>query len=222
MASLPPTIARPRGRPAKPEHELVDAMLAATTWLLLNQGYAATTMEAVAKHAGMAKKTLYRYADNREELVGLVVRRMSDGYAPFFEADVESAEQLMPALEAMLGAVARNVLSADAVGLFRLLTSSFPGREEMLAAYQRNGIERGTALLRGWMERQRQRGLVDVADAAAVSELLLGMAIAEPLRRMALGLIAPVPQWDAGAHIKAALALLQGKAFALRPPRPGD
>lgn len=222
MASLPPTIARPRGRPAKPEHELVDAMLAATTWLLLNQGYAATTMEAVAKHAGMAKKTLYRYAENREELVGLVVRRMSDGYAPFFEADVASSEQLMPALEAMLGAVARNVLSADAVGLFRLLTSSFPGREEMLAVYQRNGVERGTALLRDWMERQRQRGLVDVADTAVVSELLLGMAIAEPLRRMALGLIAPVPQWDAGAHIKAALALLQGKAFALRPPRQGD
>lgn len=204
MAETP---AKPRGRPARPDEEVVAAMLASTTWLLLNQGYAATTMEAVAKHAGLAKKTLYRHAANREELVGLVVRQMTDAFAPLLLEDVSKAEQILPTLERMLLAMARSVLSADAVGLFRLLTTEFPGRAEMLAAYQRNGIERGTEMLVDWLERQRSRRLIAVGEPRLFCELLLGMALGEPLRRMALGLIPPMPQWDAAAHIHAALEL---------------
>jgi len=68
-SEITPAAPRPRGRPARPEHEANDAALAAATWLLLNEGYAATTMEAVARRAGLAKKTLYRFAANREDLV---------------------------------------------------------------------------------------------------------------------------------------------------------
>ena len=39
---------------------------------VLNEGYAATTLEAVARRAGMAKKTVYRYASDREDLVAQV------------------------------------------------------------------------------------------------------------------------------------------------------
>lgn len=39
--------------------------------LLFDKGYDATTIEAVASHAGVAKKTVYRFAKNREELLGL-------------------------------------------------------------------------------------------------------------------------------------------------------
>jgi len=56
MASSPPP--RPRGRPARPDAELRAAALEAATWLLLNEGYAAATLEAVARRAGMAKKTV--------------------------------------------------------------------------------------------------------------------------------------------------------------------
>ena len=81
-SEITPAAPRPRGRPARPEHEANDAALAAATWLLLNEGYAATTMEAVAKRAGLAKKTLYRFAANREDLVALVVRSWTDGFRP--------------------------------------------------------------------------------------------------------------------------------------------
>ncbi|MDC8757317.1 TetR/AcrR family transcriptional regulator [Janthinobacterium fluminis] len=206
---------RPRGRPARPEHELRDAALRAATWLLLNEGYAATTMEAVAKHAGVAKKSLYKYAANREELVTLVIRSWTDAFVPAFEVEVASAQQVLPALAEILQAMAARVLSADAVGMFRLLSTQFPAHAEMLAVYQRNGIERSTALLCEWFERQRDRGLVRVEDPRALCGLLLSMVIAEPLRQMALGLIAPAPQWDVAPRVQAALRLLGGQAFAV-------
>ena len=70
--------ARPRGRPARPEAEQRAAVMAATTWLLLNEGYAATTLEAVARRAGMAKKPL-PLCQRREDLVAQVVRGWTDG-----------------------------------------------------------------------------------------------------------------------------------------------
>ncbi|WZB77131.1 TetR/AcrR family transcriptional regulator C-terminal domain-containing protein [Achromobacter insuavis] len=64
----------------------------------------------------------------------------------------------------------------------------------MLAVYQENGIERGTALLAGWFEKLAARGLIRIKEPRATAGLLLAMTIAEPLRQMALGLAQPLPQ----------------------------
>lgn len=216
-ADLTPAPARPRGRPARPEHEAHDAAVEAATWLLLHEGYAATTMEAVARRAGLAKKTLYRLAANREDLVALVVRSWTDAFRPAMAADVRSAADLQPALAAILRQVAERVLSADAVGLFRLLSTDFPAKPELLEVYQRNGIERGRAMLADWLRRQCAKGLLKVEEPELVCDLLLSMAIAEPLRQMALGLTPPVPAWDPGPRIEQALRLLAGEACEWSP-----
>eukprot|EP01133_Synstelium_polycarpum_P027876 gene27876-33716_t len=142
---------RGRGRPARPPEEAREAAVQAATWLLLHEGYAATTMEAVARHAGMAKKSLYQFAANREELVALVVRGWTDAFLPAMAHDAAGPGDVPPLLKEILQAMAARVLTADAVGLFRLLCTDFPARTDLLALYQRNGIERGTALLAEWL-----------------------------------------------------------------------
>jgi len=208
---------RGRGRPARPPDEARVAAVQAATWLLLHEGYAATTMEAVARHAGMAKKSLYQYAANREELVALVVRGWTDAFLPAMAHDAAAPGDVLPLLKEILQAMAARVLTADAVGLFRLLCTEFPARADLLAVYQRNGIERGTALLAEWLGRQAARGhlLQDGHDGHEMAGLLLAMVIAEPLRQMALGVLAPVPAWDAAPRIDAALRLLGGQAFSV-------
>ncbi|WP_310636803.1 TetR/AcrR family transcriptional regulator [Delftia acidovorans] len=209
-SEITPAAPRPRGRPARPEHEANDAALAAATWLLLNEGYAATTMEAVARRAGLAKKTLYRFAANREDLVALVVRSWTDGFRPALSADAQSAAEVAPALAEILRVIAARVLSAEAVGMFRLLTTDFPAKPELLEVYQRNGIERGRGMLVDWLRRQCSKGLLRAEQPEVVCDLLLSMAIAEPLRQMALGLTPPVPEWDPGPRIDDAVRLLAG------------
>ncbi|WP_426071236.1 TetR/AcrR family transcriptional regulator [Janthinobacterium sp. DSP2-3-3] len=209
---------RGRGRPARPPEEARVAAVQAATWLLLHEGYAATTMEAVARHAGMAKKSLYQYAANREDLVALVVRGWTDAFLPAMSHDAAAPGEVLPLLKEVLQAMAARVLTADAVGLFRLLCTQFPARADLLAVYQRNGIERGTALLAEWLQRQAARGhllLRDGRDGYELAGLLLAMVIAEPLRQMALGLLAPVPAWDAAPRIDAALRLLGGSGFSV-------
>lgn len=206
---------RGRGRPARPPEEAREAAVQAATWLLLHDGYAATTMEAVARHAGMAKKSLYQFAANREELVALVVRGWTDAFLPAMAHDAAAPGEVLPLLKEILQAMAARVLTADAVGLFRLLCTDFPARADLLALYQRNGIERGRALLAEWLQRQAARGHMRAENAPELAGLLLAMVIAEPLRQMALGLLAPVPAWDAAPRIDAALRLLGGSAVKM-------
>lgn len=197
---------RSRGRPSAPEGELRAAVVEATLALLLTQGYAATTVDAVAKRAGMAKKTLYRFAENRDALVTQAIASWTDAFAPVFEQDAQRATELPTLLSQGLQAIARQVLSEQAVGMFRLLQSEFPGREDLLAAYQRNGIERGRTIVADWLQRQQRRGWLRELDCVQTSDLLLAMVIAEPLRQMALGLLPPGSDID--TRIAAALALV--------------
>lgn len=197
---------RSRGRPSAPEAELRSAAVEATLALLLTQGYAATTVDAVAKRAGMAKKTLYRFAENRDALVMQAIASWTDAFQPAFEQDAQRAAEVSPLLEQGLHAIAQQVLSVQAVGVFCLLQSEFPGREALLATYQRNGIERGRAIVADWLQRQQRHGWLRELDCAQTSDLLLAMVMAEPLRQMALGLLPPGSDID--NRIAAALTLV--------------
>ena len=105
----------------------------------------------MAAQAGVAKKTVYRHASNREELVGLAVREWTDGFAPQLQRDAHGADEVLPLLQDILQAVCTQALSAQAVQVFRLLATDFPGKDALLQAYLDNGIERGRALLADWL-----------------------------------------------------------------------
>ena len=197
---------RSRGRPITPESELRSALAEATLALLLKGGYSAATVDAVAKQAGVAKKTLYRFAANRDELVAQAVRSWTDAFQPAFEHDATHPDALGEMLEQGLQAIASQVLSAQAVGMFRLLQHDFVGRDALLTAYQENGIVRGRATLASWLKNQHKLGWLRELDTAQTSDLLLAMTIAEPLRQMALGLLPPGS--DIRQRIAAAVALV--------------
>ncbi|PTU65733.1 TetR/AcrR family transcriptional regulator [Chromobacterium sp. Panama] len=207
MSSQDQASPRARGRPAAPEHALKQQVLDAATELLLSQGYQAATMAAVAQRAGVAKKTVYRFADNSEQLLGAVIHGWTDAFVAPMSEPLTEAAALPQALEALLNTVAAKVLTREAVGLFRLLIGDFPGREQALAQYAEHGVQRCAALLAGWLERQAEQGLIRCPQPAQTAELLLAMTIAEPLRRMALGLTPPLPEHDPGERICAAVAL---------------
>ncbi|MEO9383701.1 TetR/AcrR family transcriptional regulator [Chromobacterium phragmitis] len=199
--------ARARGRPPVPEATLRGQVLQAANGLLLEEGYPALSIEAVAKRAGVAKKTVYRFADNREQLLEAIVDGWTDGLARAVETPFADDENLPQALEALLLAIAERVLSAEAVGMFKLLGNDFPGREQALASYTRHGIRRSAGLLASWLAERQRLGLLKVDDPETCAELLLAMAIAEPLRQRALGLAAPGVDAPLHGWIRAAVRL---------------
>lgn len=202
-------VQKPRGRPPLSEDVLRGKVAEAATRVILAHGYPAMTMEAVAQQAGVAKKTVYRFAANREELVGLIVGRWTDALPPAFDAEAADAAEAVQALETILVLIAERVLTADAVGLFRLLVNDLPARDDVLAIYGRNGIERSRGMLADWLARHRSRGVLALTDPAMAADLILSMVVAEPLRRIAIGIAQPQPAWDIRPRVRAALDLLK-------------
>ncbi|SFN37845.1 TetR/AcrR family transcriptional regulator [Xenorhabdus japonica] len=200
---------RPRGRPTIPEQEIRQKIHEVTLLLLINQGYSKTTMDVVAKKAGIAKKTLYRFVRNREDLLGQIVMRWKDSSIPDFEKEANNYQNFIKLLKIYLIELAKKSLSMEAVGLFRLLQSDFPYSEALLDKYQKSSIERSKNILAHWLERQYQQGLLKKMDFHITSELIISMVIAEPLRQMALGLLPPLPETDIMPRINAAMTLLK-------------
>lgn len=71
-----PTEREPRiGRPSHAAAERIEPDLLATTWkVFVEQGYARTTIEAVARDARMSKRTIYDRFDSKESLVEAAIR----------------------------------------------------------------------------------------------------------------------------------------------------
>jgi hypothetical protein len=67
--------ARRRGRPRRAEtaQAIVDATLA----LLAENGFQATTVDAIAERAGVAKNTIYRRWDSKEELIADALEQLT-------------------------------------------------------------------------------------------------------------------------------------------------
>lgn len=176
--------------------------------VLLEIGYESTTMEAVAAHAGVAKKTVYRYAANRQELIGLAVREWTNAYAPALQAGPTSEGNAADVLRGILADICAQVPSDSAVRFFRLLTTEFPGKQELLATYQRNGIERGQQMLATWLAKQHEMGYLCAPEPARLSEIILSMAVAEPIRQMALGVRPSLPMGNVTAQLEACMDVL--------------
>jgi len=71
------------GRPSREEAERIrDRILDVATQLFLEQGYGATSIEAVAQRLRMSKRTFYHRFRDKAELFEAVVHRIVDALRP--------------------------------------------------------------------------------------------------------------------------------------------
>ncbi|CDL86829.1 TetR/AcrR family transcriptional regulator [Xenorhabdus cabanillasii] len=200
---------RPRGRPSIPEQEIREKIHDITLSLLLNQGYSATTMDVIAQQAKIAKKTLYRFVKNREDLIEQVILNWTDNAVLPLTKNANNYQQVIISLGNYLMGIAEKSLSKDAVGLFKLLQSDFPHRDAFLEKYQQGGLEKNKIILANWLEQQYKQGLLKEFNYKIFSELAISMVIAEPLRQMVLGQTPPLPETDISHRITAIINLLK-------------
>ncbi|KQW34828.1 MULTISPECIES: TetR/AcrR family transcriptional regulator [Ensifer] len=180
---------RARGRPARNRLEVERSILQASTQLLFDQGFAKFSIDAVSRSAGVAKKTVYAMATNREELVGKIVASWTEQLQTSGDPRPGEARPDPGSLRALLSRIYRIALSKEAVALFRLICADKEGRERLAEIYNRNGVERGVQAVANWL-REYQAD-VPSFDVNRSARMILAALVAEPLRRAAIGLETP-------------------------------
>ena len=146
---------RPRGRGGRPSRlesaQLSDRILDVATAFFLGDGFRATSIEAVARRAGISKRTFYHRFSGKEVLFEAVVRRLIGRWTPPFDAALFEGTSLEETLRRAGEYMLRVALTPEALALHRMVIAEaprFPGLARILHELgAAAGIERVARLI---------------------------------------------------------------------------
>ena len=179
---------RGRGRPqVRCDEETRAVIVEAARKQFAGGGFAGTSMDSVARAAGVSTKTLYRLFPNKvalfegmvtertEALVSTVKLRACDG------GDVEAAlaEALLVCGELML--------DSEVIALQRVIAGESDKFPEIAETFFNKAIMRTQGALADWLRVQVKRGTIALDDADVGAGMLLGMLALQPLRATMFG-----------------------------------
>ena len=179
---------RCRGRPqVRPDDETRQVIYEAARHEFAGSGYAATSMETVARRAGVSTKTLYRLIPNKAALFEEMVSDRLDRFLSEVNLHTADYADIEEALRAALMVCADLVLDEEVVALQRMMlqeAGKFSGIAEL---FYTNGIQRTVVALADWLRVQQARGLIALDDVEEAAGMLLGMVASAPRRAAIFG-----------------------------------
>nr|WP_294512777.1 TetR/AcrR family transcriptional regulator [uncultured Rhodopila sp.] len=184
-------VRRSGGRPtATAAAALETAILDRATAAFLADGYAATTIEAIARTCSVAKRTIYarwngKPALFRAVLEGLIAKWMS-GAGDWADGDTPEA-----ALKAAADDILSVALTPEAIALHRLIIAESGRFPELPLILHQTGAGQGTTRIAALLDRAIARGALPPQDTAFAAEQFLNLLLTGPQRR-ALGLGSPL------------------------------
>ena len=183
---------RCRGRPQlRPDQETRQIIYEAARQEFAGNGYAATSMETVARSAGVSTKTLYRLIPNKATLFEGMVSDRLDRFLSQFHLQADQVD-IGEALYAALMACADLMLDQEEVGLQRMILQETGKFSDLAGTFYNNGIKRTAAALADWLRVQEKRGRIVLDDADEAAGMLLGMLSSAPQRAAIFGGV-PMP-----------------------------
>lgn len=146
---------RRRRKEARPT-EILEAARAA----FIENGFAATRTDDIARRAGVSKGLVFVYFPTKEALFEAVVRA---GILPIFDAvtDVLASDQTTPApvqLRFVLETIYRELVQTDRKRLLHLVIAEGPRFPALTDFYYREVLSKGRGVLRTIIERGVSRG----------------------------------------------------------------
>jgi AcrR family transcriptional regulator len=201
---------RYRGRPQlRPDDETRRIIYEAARHEFAGDGYAATSMETVARRAGVSTKTLYRLIPNKVSLFEGMVSDRIDRFVSEVNLRAADHADIEQALAAALIACAELALDEETIALQRMLLQEAGKFSDITGMLYKNAIQRTVVALADWLRVQQTRGLIALDDLDEAAGMLLGMVTSAPRRAALFGGV-PLPsrsQIEARARACAALFL---------------
>jgi TetR/AcrR family transcriptional repressor of mexJK operon len=197
---------RSGGRPtAEAAAVLETTILDRATTAFLTDGYAATTIEAIARACGVAKRTIYARWTGKPALFRSVLERLMAKWLSS-AGDWAEAKDLEAELLEASARILAVALTPEAVALHRLLIAESARFPELPAMLGQTGANEGTSRIAALLDRAVAAGRVPALDTAFAAEQFIHLVLAGPQRR-ALGLGAPLDEKQANIWGKAAVSL---------------
>jgi AcrR family transcriptional regulator len=184
---------RGRGRPqARPDEETRTVIIDAARDEFATSGYAATSMESVARVAGVSTKTLYRLIPNKAALFEAIIGNGIDRFVSRIRLKGCENGDIECALRDALIACGELILDGAVIGLLRMVIGESDKFPEIADTFYNKAIKRTESTLANWLKAQAENGLISIDNATEAAGMLLGMLAFQPQRAVMLGHAPPL------------------------------
>ena len=184
---------RGRGRPqARSDEETRAIIYEAARREFAAHGFAATSMERVARDAGVSTKTLYRLVPNKPSLFEAMITERIDRLVSGVRLRACEGRDIAAGLRDALMVCGELILDANVIAMQQMILSDNDKFPDIAETFYRRAITPTQDTLASWLRTQHRRGLLMVDDADAAAGMLLGMLAFQPQRAVMYG-HAPAP-----------------------------
>jgi AcrR family transcriptional regulator len=181
-------VRRGRGRPqARCDDETRAIIFDAARHEFAASGYAATSMESVARRAGVSTKTLYRLIPNKAALFEAMITDRIDTFVSVVRLRACDGTDIEKALREALIVCGELILDDDVITLQRVILGDSEKFPEVAETFYHKAILRAERTLANWLQAQHERGLIKIDGAETAAGMLLGMLVFQPQRAVMFG-----------------------------------
>ncbi len=154
-------------------------------------GFAATTLDSIARRAKVAMRTLYQYG-TKEELFAAVIKLQMSQLGQF-EAEFEEATSI----RTLLNRVARKLVAVcttpECIALQRFMTAESPRFPDLMLSISLEGHGRLVSAVEALLRQASARGLLKIRHAKATATLFIELTVGWSLLLCTIGDFRSIP-----------------------------
>jgi AcrR family transcriptional regulator len=193
-------------RPGKDDRR--DAIVAIAHEVFLANGYAGTSMSAIAARVGGSKGTLYNYFRSKQELFIAVVERLCGRFESLLlQAEVEGGKEVAASLTHIGTRLLDLLLSEQVIATYRLVTAEAARFPEVGSALYNSGRQRAVDHLANFLQKAQAAGqLRSDADIEVAAGQFLDLCLSEILHRRLWLVMPKLTRADMDTSVATAIA----------------
>src|ERR1700716_4311621 len=203
-----PPAAQPASNRAERAAERRGAIVEAAMDEFIARGFAATRLDDVAKHAGVAKGTIYLHFRDKETLFQELIRTALVPLIGLLAAPPPAGGSVRAALERFAQTFAQEVVTTRRGDIVRLIVAEGARFPSLADFYYREVVSRGMAGMRALIELGIARGEIQQQGLTRFPQIVVAPAIVAVIWQGLFGRQAPL---DAAAMLRVHLDLIFGE-----------
>lgn len=194
-----------RGRPKDPAKRA--AILDAAKKLFLSQGFAGTSMDAVAREAGVSKLTVYSHFSDKENLFSSAIEAKCQNMLPVPIFELDETQPLRTTLTKIGLAFLELIHNPESVELQRLMNSQATQDPEMARLFFEAGPQRTLTAMETLIRSANAAGQLDARDPKQASENFFALLQGCQHMRVLIGYAEPMTASETQPHAEQAVEL---------------
>lgn len=189
-------------RPGRPKsEEKAQAIRAAASRLFLERGLQGTSMDAVAREAGVSKQTVYGHFAGKEALFRACISDKIAQYGFAEDALPEAGDTATQLLELCRRFMAL-ICDPQVIAMYRVIIGESVAHPRIAELFYETGPAATKTAVAGRLAQLVSRGELRPHDTRYASQQLLDMCTGDIQQRLLFGLLERAPPHELDAHLR--------------------